>query len=686
MSLAFIEIYKNISPVVGYLLAYFSIILIVISVYLLKKKYFEEHAGKVIDFFEKNKNNQEIDWNFYYKLFMISFLFVGVRNGPCIIDGYFRYDDFEFFSTNRTEKFPALLWMTHGDHVLPFYRLEVFLMEYVFSTEPVPYNIFVSLLFVLIIVFSGMLLLEMSCSRLTILLFSVLCVGWINWGEITSGYFCLSVYVQIVLFAIIGMWAYLRWEKSSKAIYKAIVIASIGFALYLDMAGVWVPASLILFSGFATRSNLSTSKFRAWCKNNLWLIISCTVLYLFFGILNLYAFHVGDHADFLSMAGTQKHTVVSFFVQLFYLISAGLLLALVFPAGYQRLPEICLVPMLLVVFASAVFVYLRGMKGADELFRRRAFFVSFVIVIVSAMIAFGRPMFDFNLGWVAKYTAMPYLLFCLLVCIFWDRFFCVKCDADKKSFLCKTIIVCISFIATQLTFDRVMYAYGGNSAGYKINLEEAKVRRENVSELRGLLVEPLAVTQGRHIRVPNLDGKYIEKIYPKLFFYNLSHYVDFVVPPNKELRLYRNKAMDGWFASDVATVDSLRSSVDSVFLESLNSDKYIRKMYLGSTEIYPSQTSCSHSAEKAPQTHAGKSSQVQIIDNMIVESDGHKMIIIAGGEWDPEKKYLLQITAKNLDEHGQGKYKIEIEYDSDYGDLVEKNYIFSDKNGVVDGS
>lgn len=57
-------------------------------------------------------------------------------------------------------------------------------------------------------------------------------------GEILSGYYLLSVYVQSSLFALIGLWAYTKWRETARGRFLAIVALAILCGVFVDVAGV----------------------------------------------------------------------------------------------------------------------------------------------------------------------------------------------------------------------------------------------------------------------------------------------------------------------------------------------------------------------------------------------------------------------------------------------------------------
>ena len=627
---------------------------------------------------QNNKSIAGIDSKSLFYLSLFSICVVAVRNWSCILSGYFKYDDFEFFSTNRTEPLLSLIFTTHGDHLLPLYRIEVALMNFLFGVNPIYYNLFVSLLFVLILIFAGLLLREMRTSQLTIVLFAILCIGWIDWGEITAGYLCVSVYVQITLLSIISIWSYFRWTKTSASTYTILTMICIASALLLDISGVWVPLGVIIFSFCEFSSGRSRILFWDWFKSHQWLLTAVVILYSAFAILNLFVFFISKHGAFLSMSGNHRHTIFSFLSQMFYLISGGLLLTPIIPIGYNLFPAIILIPLLAVLFIIAGYIIFKTITKSVREVRWHILSVISIIVITASIVVIGRPMVGFNYALVAKYTGVLYLWFCLLICLIWNHYW-QKHDLPGKSRMATfSILLLLCFIGQQILFDNILFLSHAEATGYKVNIEEARIRKNNVNEIQQRLMIPLFAYQRNVLRIPSLDGKYIFSAYPKLWKYNLSHYIDFIVPEGKRVILCKNKAMQGWVAKDVVTVSSLRSNTDSEFIKLLATNSYAQHLYLSPVELSANivtDTTAKLDSSRLINLENTTTLSHQPNGSISLNSNGAAELIIDKGDWDPEERHILVLNVGHYGTTNTDNVKLEVHFTGDLKIPYSKNYI-----------
>lgn len=610
-------------------------------------------------------------------LCLYSFVVVAARNWSSVLNGYFKYDDFEFFSDNRTESLLTLFVTPHGDHLLPLYRLEIAIMNFLFGVNPLYYNLLVSLLFVMLVVFAGLLLRELGTSSFTTVLFSILLICWINWGEMVAGYFCISVYVQIALLSLISIWSYFRWEKTSAAIFPILTVACIGSALFLDISGIWAPLVVIVFS---LRTHFSTgpcSTLTVWFKSHRWLLMANAVLYCTFAILNIFVLFVVKHGEFLSMSGNFRHTALSFLSQLFYTISGGVLLAPLLPIGYHLLQKKLLLTLLTALAIAVGSVVVCTVKNSEPKDRWNLISVLIIICMTASLVVIGRPMAGFDYALATKYTGVPYLWYCILICLIWDHYWRKTEPTGKKGVATTTVLLLLFFIGHQLFFDSLLFAYKAEIAGYRANIVEAKIRRNNVNEIRQRLILPLLDLHSKDLSIPVLDGKYIYDVYPKLWTYNLSHYSDFLVPAGKKVVFFRNKAMQGWVAKDAVTVASLRSHTDKDFIRLLQNDTYVQRLYLSPVELSKYSVSAmlleldpiascqfENALSLSPQPHGG----------MLLDSDGTAEVIIDKSDWDPEEKHVLVLTIEYHGKNSKDGVKLEVDFSGELKIPYVKNY------------
>lgn len=675
---------------------YLLFILILLIAYVFLEKNKSSFCCKLINKLEifdthsiqSNKFLTGIDRKTLIYLCLYSIAVVAVRNWSSVLNGYFKYDDFEFFSTNRTESLLTLFVTPHGDHLLPLYRLEIAVMNFLFGVNPLYYNLLVSLLFVMLVVFAGLLLREFGASSFTSVLFSFFLICWVNWGEMVAGYFCISIYVQIALLSLISIWSYFRWVKTLSIFYPILCVVCIGSALFLDFSGVWVPLGVLVFSLETFFSANPRPTITNWFKSHRWLLMATAVLYFSFAVLNLLAFSVDKHGVFLSMSGHLKHTILSFLSQLFYTISGGLLLTPLFPIGYNLFPKVLLLVLLTTLIVSAGLVVSDAVQNSQTKVKWHLISVLIIICMTVSLVVIGRPMAGFDYVLPTKYIGVPFIWFCILNCLIWDHYWQKAELAGRKKMATATVILLLFFIGHQLFFDSLLYAYQAEIVGYRTNVADAKIRKKSVNEIRQRLILPLFESKSNDLHIPALDGKYIYNAYPKLWSYNLSHYIDFLVPEGKKVVLNRNNAMQSWTAKDVVCVDSLRSNTDVRFIQLLENDAYVQRMYLSPVELNTNTslvTSVKSDSINPGQFVNTSSLLVQPDGGMLFVSDGSAEMVINKGDWDPEEKHLLVLNVAYKEKFKKDKVKLEVQFTGELNIPYRKNYfvITSGKQSIL---
>jgi hypothetical protein len=188
---------------------------------------------------------------------------------------------------------------------------------------------------------------------------------------------------------------------------------------------------------------------------------------------------------------------------------------------------------------------------------------------------------------------------------------------------------------------------------------------------------PLLELHSRDLSIPVLDGKYIYDVYPELWTYNLSHYIDFLVPEGKKVVFLRNKAMQGWVAKDAVTVASLRSHTDKGFMRLLQNDIYVQRLYLSPVELSKfsvSATLLKRDPIATCQFENALSLSHQPHGGMLLDSDGTAVVIIDKSDWDPEEKHVLVLTVEYHGKNSKDGVKLEVDFSGELKIPYVKNY------------
>lgn len=403
-----------------------------------------------------------------------------------------------------------------------------------------------------------------------------------------------------------------------------------------------------------------------------WLLLAVLAVYSLYGAYHYYVFEYLHPGSFLSMSGKNPHSLLPVLLQTGYLIVGGVVAAFVLPLGYASLPFVSWASILVILAIVSSIIACRAFSGLSGWHAKRHSIAAVsMILLTSLIVSLGRPMTGITYFWYAKYTGIPYFWFCVLISFLWDHFR-RRGDADSRRVMnVKTSMLLVAFIAVQISSDYfVADVLGLKVTGYVGHLRDAKERKSAVSQLRSKLVEPLA--RGSHeIKIPTLDGRFIAAQYPCLYEYNLSHYLDFIVPEGRKVQLCRNEAMQKWAAKDVVTVQSLRSTVDGIFLDRLADDPYLQQLYLAPVELRTKAVPvpAADRASSSSAVNPGGTSTLAGTGGPVLDSDGTAEIMVERGAWDPEKKSKLLLdfayAARRPVKDGPGPVEIKVVFDGE---------------------
>ncbi|MEQ1899086.1 MAG: hypothetical protein ABL971_17105 [Vicinamibacterales bacterium] len=178
---------------------------------------------------------------------LVCVLAVSVIHGRALASGFFFADDFEIQANNWVTPLHESLFRFNGEHFLPLYRIEVSAITYLFGTNAVVWNLFNFGVFVSILCLCAAIFRRLGLAVQTFLVFLVIYAGSARWGEIFTTDYLLSVYSQSVLFAVVSVWAYVRWREAHRWPHAAIYGSAVTAGILVDASGIWLlPFSVLL--------------------------------------------------------------------------------------------------------------------------------------------------------------------------------------------------------------------------------------------------------------------------------------------------------------------------------------------------------------------------------------------------------------------------------------------------------
>lgn len=550
---------------------------------------------------------------------------------PTLWSGYFRYDDFELLGVARDGSFWSALWQPHGDHVLPLTRVLAFIGFKFFGVTAWPYNLWLLCCLSGVLVMGMLLLAEVGVTRPAQLVFAALVIFWSPWAEMMTGYYILSTYLLIAGLSLALVWCYLRWRRTGRAAPALGLLGCVLGAPLIDVSGCYVIGACGVFLAVDFAGRPPGTGFRPWLRQHRYLLGGLAAVVAASGACLLYAYRVVNPGVFLGMAGGPARTTAQLIRDLAYLLDVGVLLSMVTPFVYARLPGVMLGTLAAGVFLLGLAGCVAAVRRADQ--PRRLVLAAMLLVVLGAglMVSLGRPPVDtWIVRWAAKHVCPVYLWLCLLVAAGWDTCW-QKLPAPRRLVFAElTVIALAGFVAVQSTFGLLGMAVAFPPFGYPAEIRDAGRRRAAVEVLREQVVGTMAARLGPGAVVPVLDGNFIQATYPSLFSYNLSHYRPFFADQAGGLDFVRNPAMQPWHTGAVRTVPVLRDAVSPAFLRLLDETPALRAFYYAAVPLVARPVGAGHEA-----------------GGLTVDSDGRTPIELRQDAWDPEIAPLLRLAGRD---------------------------------------
>ena len=183
----------------------------------------------------------------------VCLVFAFASHAGNIMNGYFNMDDFEVVSLSRNIPLSQAIFIPHGnDHAIPLFRIEMKTLDVLFGQNPLPYNIFIFILFALIPFFTYLSFRRLGIGIGSFAVFLILFTGATGWNDMLTGFYIMSIYLQIIFFFSVTLWAYLAWEQSKEKKYMLWFAVSMIGALTADISGVWVIPTMILTMAYVS--------------------------------------------------------------------------------------------------------------------------------------------------------------------------------------------------------------------------------------------------------------------------------------------------------------------------------------------------------------------------------------------------------------------------------------------------
>jgi len=516
----------------------------------------------------------------------VCIIFTFSVHGRNVLNGYFNMDDFEIMTIIHTNTLGESLLIPHGnDHMMPLFMTEIKILDTFFGQNPIPYNLFVFILFALIPFFVYLIFQKLDIDLPSFFVFLILFGGATGWADILSGFNIMSVYMQTILFFSIALWSYLAWFQTRKNKYLIFLGLSTLFAITVDLPGIWVLPLIPLWMFFVywTKQGSFKKNLMEFIKiNKKPLLVVLGAIFIFiilfvitFVILRPNIFLSTLNGDCLSVENERAvswrpYPLVKNFLSLFAsgvsltTFAPNIVRFLSHPVLYEKAKKLWPFVEIIIMIANLLLLRL-FFKYAKKREKKFAFFLLSIILISLTTVIIARPNHSIiSVDFDYRYAGPAFYAYILFLSVGANMFI----KANKKLAL-KIIVpvVIILFSAQQaLSFQATRLR------------EEAKLRKISISEFeKSLLIE--LDTLGKDnpsLIIPNLSGEHILKIMPG---FTLADYVLFF--NNKSpAQLIQNIYMPPDAKTGIVeTVSSIRASTSPAFKKALVTHPFIKKYY-----------------------------------------------------------------------------------------------------------
>lgn len=457
-------------------------------------------------------------------------LLTALFHGRSVWGGYFRWDDFALLQMADRTSVVANIIVPHNDHLLPLWRLQVEGLYALFGLSPVGYIV------VTLIVFAGVIFaLERFLAARGVgtegrWLALIMASCWSSWAEFTTGYFTLTVYLQLVLLFFVGVEVGRRAQVTTEPRWLWLLALCTLIAVGIDVSGFWVVLAVPIISiaeadwGAAVRAQ---NVRRSWP-----VVLVCGGVFVVTAVATVTAARLWFPG--LAAAGADQTVSVgqriAVAVQVWFAVLVAPWRVIEYALGNSALSGW----IRLVVAGVTVMVLATWWRSAESRARQLALGLATIILVHSAMIAVGRPFVPDEFP--AKHIGIPFLMFIAIVSVLAAP--TMRRSHRGPSLLLGTLGV-IVLAQIGATFAAARRGYPVTT---KVELWLAAERERSIALLRDSVVAPLIAAGVTTI--PTVAVAPLEAGTKDLRFYDLSVYRPFLaIPDSLGVRFVRDASM-----------------------------------------------------------------------------------------------------------------------------------------------
>ena len=252
----------------------------------------------------------------------------------------------------------------------------------------------------------------------------------------------------------------------------------------------------------------------------------------------------------------------------------------------------------------------------------------FLELVIAALVAGGRRIDDVDFPFYGKYNDIALMWFTLAmafpigeVCRRWPK-------RLRLAFTLSASVVVAGFIAGRATAENQ-------------HARDAKQRKFELYTLTAIFDRYADDAAPANLRIPTLDGAFIEPVYPSLFVYNLTHYRPFLRSRDR-VTLLTSPWMDGWGHLGSENVRSLRAATDASFVDAPEREGPLRDLYLGPVALRLEKPPAHAVLRPVNLSLAGGAAGPESPDRILkFHSESDATLRPGDSWWDPEVRHRL---------------------------------------------
>ncbi|MDM8553617.1 hypothetical protein QUF75_02670 [Desulfococcaceae bacterium HSG7] len=584
---------------------------------------------------------------------------------------YYQGDDFTHIVQAHYEPLSQLLLRIAGDHIMLFLRLQWWLMWKFFHYNLWCYRLAVILNFFLVVMTGVVFLKKLGCQGLGLLAFIVMCAGWPLWGKVTSGYFTLMVYNEVIWLAFSVFAFQLHYSHTKRSVFLLCAAVCCIVACLQGLYGMWVPIAWLIIGIIGHINFCSKFILINYLKSEKYTIASVALTLLVTSVFYYIAYD--KQGGFLTMRDPlATHNISDFVLQLWEFMSMGLLVSMLVPYYYIFRDYASIIFMLKatssVIFIIVSFIVWHHIRGKSRWVSVGLFMIT---IGVSMMVCIARPYSD--PFYDPRHLCMPFILFCICMAFIIDKLYGATIIANAGNRLRKWIILGLAAIFCNYFIVEIAAISLFQLSNIKPSLPLrsygliSSVERQNALED---IKQRLALIYNNQstdfpIYIPNLDGRYLITKYPSLWEQDLAHYDNLILRTEVigDVKFVRNDSYPSHANSHVILSNDIRKKISKVFIDKIQDYPQLNELYCSSVKLLSHKINANLPDLYVNVDDWNNIKPIRQMYKLFVNVKSDDYLVIKSGYFDPVKNRYLHININHSSsKNNNGKVTLALQF------------------------